>query len=334
MFTAKPRASALTVNPTASIDTRPKMATAIRRYFIDPRLPHTAAGFVNNNFAVVDLSRFRRRFAITTSVITELPSGLLIPAFDSGNIQDQEQLAEIILQSVEAGGLADKKRWSVALPEGVARTLVIVLESAPSSRAELNEIINWKVERAIATTASDLRISRQKLSQVEGQERYLVTVAREEVVSEYDALFERIGWNAGLLLPCHLGEAQWLMWDDSPGSKLLVSSNRSGFTSVITQNKEPVLVRSHMCEPESILDELYRVALYYRDRIAAHADEHISRLLVIGGIDHRQAQLTLADATGGEPDLIRPEELGLDLAPEVSFDQIAAVAGLATLAWQ
>jgi len=70
----------------------------------------------------------------------------------------------------------------------------------------------------------------------------------------------------GLILPRHMGEAQWLIWDDAPGDKILVSANRSGFTSLIVRNGDPVLVRTFVCEPESIADELHRFAMYYRDR--------------------------------------------------------------------
>jgi len=32
-----------------------------------------------------------------------------------------------------------------------------------------------------------------------------------------------------------MGEAQWLIWDDAPGDKILVSANRSGFTSLMCE---------------------------------------------------------------------------------------------------
>jgi len=59
-----------------------------------------------------------------------------------------------------------------------------------------------------------------------------VTAAHNDVLAQYESVFARMGWTAGLILPRHMGEAQWLMWDQTPGDKLLVSANRSGFTSV------------------------------------------------------------------------------------------------------
>jgi len=286
---------------------------------------------------VVDLRRRRNRFYPATSAVTGLPAGLITPGFDSQNIQDIDELAELAMQTVEAAGMISKKRWSVALPEGVARTLIVSLETKPSGRRELAEVLSWKIERAIAATPAGLRISRQRISSMGGQERYLLTVARDEVMQEYEAFFAKLGWKVGLLLPRHLGEAQWLGWDDMPGDKMLISANQTGFSSIIFRDGEPLLVRAHECDQQSVADELYRVALYYRDRIVGREQgaTDLNRLLIIGEIDRADARRAVSEAIGSDPSLIDPADFGIELKGEpIVFDHLAAAAGLATLAWQ
>jgi hypothetical protein len=310
--------------------------STLRRVFLAPPAPSNAAGFVDDNFAVVDLRRGRQGFALASSAVTQLPFGLITPAFDALNIQDTNELAQTITQTAEAAGLMNKKRWSVALPDATARTLVISLESRPANRRELNEVIAWKIERLIAVPSRDLRISRQKMNASGGQERYVVTVAHEDVLWQYESVFAGLGWNAGMVLPRHIGEAQWLMWDSSPGDKLLVSANRLGFTSLIVRNGDPVLVRSFICEPSSIADELHRFALYYRDRIAGESGASgLTRMMVLGSINTGEARSAVGDALDSEPRVLDPLEFGMDLRGEpIRFDHLAGAAGLATIAWQ
>ena len=312
--------------------------SALQRFFLSPRAPNTAAGFVDDNFAVVDLRRGRRGFSLASSAVTQLPVGLITPGFDNLNIQDSQELAHAITQTAEAAGLANKKRWSVALPDATARTVVIALESRPSSRRELNEVVAWKIERVIGVPANELRISRQRMNTAAGQDRYVVTVAHNEVLAQYEALFADLGWNAGLVLPRHIGEAQWLIWDDTPGDKMLVSSNRTGFTTLIVRSGDPILVRTFVCERESIPDELHRFTLYYRDKLmtgVGGAAGTLARMLVLGSIDLAEARGAVADAIDSEPHTLDPAEFGMDLKGEpIRFDQLAGAAGLATIAWQ
>ncbi len=315
----------------------PVVMSVLRRFFLAPPAPNTAAGFVDDNFAVVDLRRGRHGFSLASSAVTQLPLGLITPSFETLNIQDTDELSQIIAQTAEAAGLSNKRRWSVALPDATARTVVVALESRPSSRRELNEVIAWKVERVIAIPSKELRISRQRMNPAGGQDRFVVTVAHNEVISQFESVFAGMRWNAGLILPRHMGEAQWLMWDDSPGDKMLVSANRSGFTSLIVRNGDPAFVRTFVCEPESIADELHRFALYYRDRLVdgSGATNTLARILVLGGIDLAEARSAVADAIDSEPQVLDPGQFGMDLRGEpIRFYQLAGAAGLATIAWQ
>src|SRR5713226_4953003 len=123
--------------------------STLRRYFLAPPAPQVGAGFVDDNFAVVDLRRGRNGFSLASSAVTQLPLGLITPSFDALNVQDERELTQIIAQTAEAAGLLNKKRWSVALPDATARTHVIAIDSKPSSRRELIEMIAWKIERVI-----------------------------------------------------------------------------------------------------------------------------------------------------------------------------------------
>jgi hypothetical protein len=314
------------------------MPSSLKKYFIAPHSPRNAAAFVDDTFVVVELGRARRGFELVASALTRLPAGLVIPGFDSQNVQDIDELSAAILQTAEAAGLSNKRRWSVALPEAAARTMVVTLESKPATRREVDEIIGWKIERLVATPTPELRITRQRISPAAGQERYVVTVAREDVLSEYGAAFERAGWKAGLVLPRHLAEAHWLMIDSEHGDRMLVSSNRSGFTSVIIRNGEPALIRSFVCDREATADELHRFALFYRDRLgdSTGGSPRLNGVLVLGaGVDVSDALNAVGDALDQQPRAIEPSELGFNLDAEgVSFDQLAAAAGVASMSWQ
>jgi len=311
--------------------------STFNKYFVAANVPTTAAGFADDNFSVVDMRRGRRQFAIGSSAVTALPQGLVNPDFDTLNITDEPELADIIVRTAEAAGLANRKRWSIALPDSAARTLVVSLESRPSSRNELREVLEWKIERVIAVPPAQLRISRQRITPYGGHERYLCTVARDEVVAQYESVFQNIGWKAGLMLPRHMGEAQWLIWDETPGDKMLVSGNRHGFTSLVARDGEPILVRTFVCDAAARGDELHRFALYYRDRLTdgASSGSKLNRLLLLGGFDSREATSALNDALDAQPGVIEPAEFGMDLTGEsILFDHLAGAAGLATIAWR
>jgi hypothetical protein len=312
---------------------------------IAPKLPAAAIGLESKSAAVVHLERRRRSegFALRRAATVALSDSVLVPSFDEINITDPQELAHAIEEAVIGAGLGRQRKWSVSLPEAVTRAVILNLESPPGSRSELEEVLRWKTERNFGVPLEELRVSREKLpADGQGRDRYLAVGVRESVLAEYESVFASLGWRAGLILPRHVGESRWLLNGGAPAASdaLLVSSHREGFTVMLMRAGQPLVVRSVLCEAEDRDDELYRLLLFYRDRLAS-ADEDtetrsIGSLLVLGeGFDKAHVSQLIQETLGYELRPMGAADVGLQLPPgELDFDEIAAPAGLATLAWR
>ena len=305
---------------------------------IDPWYPATAIGLEKGVASVVQLepvkgSTCKLRRAATFNIA----ESLVRPGFDDPNIENTAQLASVLNELATSAGLLRQKRWSLSLPEATTRTLVLTMESQSQSAAELQEVLRWKVERGFGSSLEDLSISKERLQKdSQGRDRYLVIAVKKAILAEYEKLLESLGWRAGLILPRHLGEAQWLVRDGAAGDSLLLSGSSQGFTGVIFRDKHPLIVRTITCTEDEFEDEFYRLLLFYRDRSTPEGNgQGLTRLMVIGeGITKQRASEIVNETTGGDLRPLEAEDLGLQLpSRDFSFDSIAAPAGLATLSW-
>jgi hypothetical protein len=266
-----------------------------------------------------------------------LDESLIRPSFDESNVANPSELAAIISELSASAGLLKQKRWSVALPEGSTRSAILILETAPGSNAELEEILTWKMERTFGIALDELSISREKLpADAQGRARYLIVAARLAVLDEYETVFRALGWRTGMLLPRHMCEGQWLSTNGAPGDGLLLSSSEQGFTALVFRGKAPLILRTVACEPQDCEDEFYRLLLFYRDRRATDNEATLSRLLVLGdGLPKSRAAEIVNETLGTSLKPLAASDLGLEIpASKISFDAIAAPAGLATLSWR
>jgi hypothetical protein len=312
---------------------------------INPRLPSAAVGLSGAGAALVSLDRRRDgSLLVRRAGYVPLTEGLVQPNFDEPNVADVRELVGALQGLATSVGVQKRKRWSVALPEAATRTTILTMEGGKASRAETEEMLRWKTERGFGTPVEELRVARERLRpDAQGRARYLATAVRRTVLAEYEETFAALGWQTGLILPRHMGEAWWLMRERAAttADSLLVSTHHDGFTAVLLRASEPLLVRSIVCEAEDRVDELYRFLLFYRDRVQTPALEEgapvdtIGQMLLAGdGIEHAEASAIIEETLNTRPRLITAADVRLALpSAELDFDQIAAPAGLAALAW-
>lgn len=305
---------------------------------LKPRFPSSAVGFETGMASVVQLDRGRGGFVVKRAASINLPADLIKAGFDQSNISDPVELSSALSDLITSAGLMRQRKWSVALPEASARAAILTIEGKPGSRRELEEVLEWKTERSFGAPMSELRVSREQLApDAQKQTRYLATAVHLSVLSEYESIFAALGWHAGLILPRHAGEEQWLRNGHS-GDGLLLTAHEEGFTAVLMRHNRPLTVRSVFCEGDECDDELHRLLLFYRERSGSPGSNDgtsVDRLLVVGDQLDKQRVAAIAQETLGVS--LRPMEaadVGLLLpAGDLAFDTIAAPAGLARLAW-
>lgn len=302
-----------------------------------PWYPSTALGLERGMASIVDLDGGRGKLcSLRRAATIKLADSLISPSFEESNIADVSELTASLSELAASAGLLRQKRWSVTLPEGTTRSLIVTLESSAGSSRELEEVLTWKVERSFGATLDELSVSRERLNKdAQGRERYLMIATRVSVLAEYENVLSSLGWRAGLILPRHLGEAQWLTRNGFTGDSLLLSSWDQGFTGIVFRERQPLILRSVVCEPEDREDEFYRLLLFYRDRRTTdihQAGELLSGLLVLGeGFKKERVSEIVNETLGRDLRPLDAEDLGLQLPTrELSFDAIAAPAGLAT----
>jgi len=302
-----------------------------------PNYPNAAIGIEKGGLTAVALQRQGRgQYAIRQAATIDLAPGVLEPGFLDRNIINAAEFAACLEAAVVNAGLMSQKRWSVSLPSSTARSAIITLEAEPSSKAESEEILDWKAEQTFGAPAADMRISRQKISpNREGRPRYFATAITLGVIDEYESAFERMGWTAGLILPRAVGEANWLISRAEKADSLLISEQSDGFTALLLRGDQPTVVRTVSCTRNEIDDEVYRLLMFYNDRFGKEGNGgYLDRILLVGRelIPERIASIA-AESLGRSLQILTPADVGLYLPdPNFSFDDIAAPAALAALA--
>lgn len=305
---------------------------------IQPNFPKAALGLEKDNVTALALQKEGRgRFGIKQAATVELPEHLLTPSFTEQNISGTDEMLVLLDEVTTNAGLRRQKRWSISLPSNTARTAILTLDNEPSSKDELAEILDWKAEHTFGAPSGELRISRRKIkSDANNKPRYFATAVKLSVIDEYETLFERLGWNAGLIMPRAVSEANWLADAKKKNDALLISSQFDGFVALLLRGDEPSVVRSVTCMENETDDEIYRLLMFYRDRFGVDGNENSLEKLLVVGKNFAPARLKeIADeALGKTLTILRPEDVGLNLPGQtLSFNDVAAPAGLAALGW-
>lgn len=138
-----------------------------------------------------------------------LPAGLLHDSFTEPNISDIPEFAARVRGLLD--GNTRGTRLSVTLPDYVARVQVLDFDSAPKVN-ETEQMLRWRLKKILPFEIDLATLRWQYLGKFQASEkeqhRYLVSIIKTEILSQYRAALSEAGVNAE-----RLGLASFSVWN-------------------------------------------------------------------------------------------------------------------------
>jgi Tfp pilus assembly PilM family ATPase len=179
------------------------------------------------------------------------------------------------------------RRIGLVLPDPVAKVSVLRLAHVPD-RDDLDEVIRWQMKKA-----APFPLDEGQLSYVEGWrspegQDFVISLARREVVAEYESICASAGAHAGLVDTSTLNVVNALLAQgNTPSGDWMLIQIASGYASIVVlRGQNPIFFRSRAdSETGSLSDLVHQTTMYYEDRLKGAG---LGRV-VVSGVGEAQA---------------------------------------------
>ena len=260
------------------------------RWLVDPEPPGLGIDLRSNEVAVVRLSQRRKNPELDLGLTFPLPDGLVRFSMLEPNILEEETFQKALESILLRAGVAGGKRIALTLPDHVSRIAVTELPEAPRSRAELTELLKFRMKKSLPFDVDRARIAFERLLGKEST--FLTGVMHDAIISQYEDAFSALGFHLGLVLPASVSLLQLLRpvarTELSPGADyFFVNVEREYFSVSLVRHRDlPVLMRTlgrretedgaaALYSEDDLLQEIIPTAIYYQEKLSGGALERV-----------------------------------------------------------
>lgn len=288
--------------------------------------PDVAIAIDGTQIAAARVAGTAGALTIAAHAALPLPPGTVTPALIGTNIHDVSavgrRLGELIAQ---LGGRV--RRAALVLPDTVAKVSLVKFETVPPRAADLLELVRWQIRKSAPFPLEQAVVSYTVGHKAaEGGQEFVVSVARTDVIAQYEHVCEAAGVHAGLVDLATFSLINGALASNAPpaGDWLLVHAAPTYTTVAVMRGRDILFFRNRVEESEgSLADIVHQTAMYYEDRLNGSGFQRVllagtghglgasdlrptleDRLRVpIESVDPRQAA-ALTDHAGATPELL------------------------------
>ena len=208
--------------------------------------------------------------ALVTGIAVEaLPPGAVVPALNAGNIIDPDAVTGAIRRAVQQLG-GRTRRAVLVVPDTIAKVSLLRFEKVPARAADLAALVSWQVRKSAPFPADQAQLSYVPGAEVDGSREFVVTMARRDIVTEYETVCQNAGVHTGVvdLATFNLVNAALAAGGPSTGDALLVNLAPDYLTVVILRDGQLMFYRHRGSDGDgSLADAVHQSAMYYEDRL-------------------------------------------------------------------
>jgi len=231
--------------------------------------PPVAVEITAQRVSAASLELRAGRPVVTAHGVEPLPPGALVPSLTAANTHDRTAVLTALGRVLERVGRP--RRIGLIVPDPIAKVSLVRFEKVPARAQDLDQLIRWQVRKAAPFAIEEGQVSYVPgLLAPDGQE-FVVTLARRDVVREYEDLCASVGAHAGLvdLSTFNVINAVLAGRTPEPLADWLLVNVASDYTSIaILRGPDLIFFRSRGADSEGTLADLvHQTAMYYEDRL-------------------------------------------------------------------
>jgi type IV pilus assembly protein PilM len=219
--------------------------------------------------AVVRLSPDANPAVVTGLAVEALRPGAVVPALNAVNITDRVAVSSAITRAVQQLG-SRTRRAVLVVPDTIAKVSLLRFDTVPPRPADLAALVSWQVRKSAPFPADQAQMSYVAGAEVDGGREFVVTLARRDIVAEYENVCQDAGLHAGVvdLATFNLVNAVLAAGGPSHGDALLVNLAPDYLTVVILRDGQLMFYRHRGSDGDgSLADIVHQTAMYYEDRL-------------------------------------------------------------------
>jgi Tfp pilus assembly PilM family ATPase len=209
-----------------------------------------------------------------------LPDGALVPSLTAVNAIDRPAVADAVSRVLDKMGRP--RRVGLILPDLVGKVSLVRFEQVPTKVQDLDQLVRWQVRKSAPFPIEEAQVSYVAgLSGADGHE-FVVTLAKRDVIEEYEQLCAAAGAHAGLVDLTTLNVINAVLaGGGAPAADWLLVNVAGDYTSIaLLRGRSLIFFRNRTADTDGTLADLvHQSAMYYEDRLKGAG---FSRVLLSG----------------------------------------------------
>jgi Tfp pilus assembly PilM family ATPase len=197
-----------------------------------------------------------------------LPDGALAPSLTAANLRDRPAVVAALGRVLERIG--KPRRVGLVIPDTVGRVSLVRFAQVPSKAQDLEQLVRWQIRKTAPFAIEEAQVTYVPGLQAEDGQEFLVTLARRDVVQEYENLCAEAGAHAGLVDLATINVVNAVLaGSGAPAADWLLVNIAAGYMSVaLLRGPHVIFFRNRAADTDGTLAHLvHQTAMYYEDRL-------------------------------------------------------------------
>jgi type IV pilus assembly protein PilM len=235
----------------------------------DAPAPTAAVEITSGRVSGVRLDDRGGRPVVVAHASEVLDDTAVVPSLTATNVRDRGAVAGALTRVLDQIGRPS--RIGLVLGDPVAKVSIVRLQQVPSRAADLEQVIRWQVRKSAPFPLEEAQVGYGPGQRGSDGQDFIVTLARRDVIVEYESLCREAGAHAGIvdLSSFNVVNAVLAAGTAPLGDWLLINLAKGWESIGILRSRQLIFFRSRTADGEGTLADLvHETAMFYEDRLS------------------------------------------------------------------